>query len=283
MSKLSELKRATLEDFPGAPAWFEDYLSFQNAFNEDVFGRINGDISLVNTNNALVSAQCTHGVEVLIRNPLVDKRIRPVGIYAVRTDGLPVTGQPVWRNVSGDQIGLTVNFAKSVGEDITVALTGNQTIPNNVNTVVAWNGAITVSQPGSALSYDAATSSIVPLERGLYRLTGQSVFNVSAAGTRATYLRINASQIATSEVIANVAASLTQQTVSVDILVNTLTLTSFTMSVSQSSGAGLNIFGGATLANRAQGGVARCFMQATRIRNDETPTAKVLFYVIGGG
>jgi hypothetical protein len=119
VSKPTELKRLGPEDLPGAPEWFlDEFLPFQNAFNEDVHNRLSGDIGLDNLTEALRAVKLTHGVEKVIRSPLWEKRVRPAGVYVVGSDGLPVANI-TWRNLSIDgidQIGVTAYFDNS-GED----------------------------------------------------------------------------------------------------------------------------------------------------------------------
>jgi len=150
MSKLSELKRFGAEDFSGAPDWFiEKYLPGQNAFNEDVFGRINGDISLDNTNNAVKSVKLVHGVPKLFSNPLAEKRLRPTGLYAIASDGLPVQGV-TWKNAANGQIEVTVQFAPPFGLCA---------VRNSANQLVATGAITPVLFDTEELEYGFATHS----------------------------------------------------------------------------------------------------------------------------
>ena len=158
MGKMSAVKRLSLEDVPGAPSWFETYLDTQNDFNEAAFSTINGNISLDNTNNALVPVKnLAHGVEQRMRNPLDDKNLRPVGVYAVRSDGLAVQSLG-WRLISSkgqpDQLGVTAQFQPApMGEQ--------------KRAVVAQASPVTLSVSGTA--YDVTS---LTLPAGVWDLTG---------------------------------------------------------------------------------------------------------------
>lgn len=112
MSKPSELKRLGPEDLQGAPDWFlEQFLPFQNSFNEDVYNRLAGDIGFENLTEALRDVKLTHAVAKTIKSPLADKRIRAAGVEVVKTDGLPA--KIYWRNVGEDQIEVTAYYDNS--------------------------------------------------------------------------------------------------------------------------------------------------------------------------
>lgn len=179
MSKLSDLHRASLEDFPGAPPWFEPYLQFQNAFNEDVHGRINGDIGEVNTTSRTKLVRgCKHGEEQTFLCPISG---RPVGLKAVDTSGLPVSGL-TWRYISrpgqSAQIGVTVRYDNS-GE--TTGIVGES------QSISRLNSAAAAMVSGTALNVCATPS--ITLSAGDYLVTAATVFN-PAATTNATRLNM---------------------------------------------------------------------------------------------
>jgi hypothetical protein len=168
MSKVSQNPRIGPEDLAGAPSWMLDnFLPFQNAFNADVYNRINGDIGLANLNDDIVVSKLTHGVEKIIKNPLWDtKRQRPLGIISIRTDGYPVAGQPIWRNISPDQIGVTVRFlppesgSGSQGEVISSSTVTSVTLTSGVTAnIVSLNAT-----PGD---YDASFVAMLSNGAGL--------------------------------------------------------------------------------------------------------------------
>jgi len=158
----------------------DNFLPFQNAFNADVYNRINGDIGLANLNDDEVASKLTHGVEKIIKNPLwATKRIRPTGIVAIRTDGYPVAGSVDWRNISPDQIGVTVRFLPPES--------GSGSQGEYLESFVPFASRINLTT--TATNYNITSLSLTP---GTYDLTAMGQFGGTITGTQ-TLLGISTS------------------------------------------------------------------------------------------
>jgi hypothetical protein len=188
VSKLQEMKRVGAEDMQGAPEWFiENYLPYQNSFNEDVSARINGDIGVVNTTDAIRRAKMVHGVEKVVANPLgkPGKRPRPIGIVAIDSDGLPVAGSVIWRNVAPDKLGVTVQFAPPFGR-IDFEKSANQAaIASNTLVDVTWD--VETIKAG-ALSHSSGSALVTCASAGIVRVSYDLTFEVGGTAAFGSFI-----------------------------------------------------------------------------------------------
>jgi hypothetical protein len=288
MSKLSELKRATLEDFPGAPSWFESYLQFQNSFNEDVHGRINGDIGLVNTTDAIKAVKdCVHGVEKKFRSPLWEKGLRPVGVMAVDSNGESV--QTVdWRVISTagqpDQIGVTVQYDLRHTEPfLSVRKSGNQAINISTNTVITWETlvsnepAVSTLAGGQIYIESGLASRVRVREAGRYWFNTTIPFAANATGFRVVWLSKNGTITGAGsrpgEVLVDAAAAPALTSFNVSAPFDLTTSDYVEVWVYQTGVNPLNVLGNAA---------EEAWLHVSREWNSETPSAAVTFRVMGG-
>lgn len=168
MSNVNALRRASIEDFPGAPSWFEQFLNFQNDFNEDAYNKLNGGIGIDNSKMALVDVDLVHATETRVKNPLAKRRITVKGIYPVKCVGVEVgsNGQPTrtlyalgmpqvnWEtaNTADEQLLLTAYFPTD----------GQSTgyIGERISSFIASAAAVTLV--ASATAYDITSIPITP-------------------------------------------------------------------------------------------------------------------------
>ena len=248
----------------------------------------NGGLTVTdNMNSAIVTFKLTHGSEL----PFKSQSFRPRGftVLSVLDDGgnvgFPVAGSPVINYNRTDKtdgwFGLTVNYALPVGEMFTVVKTSNETIATASNLLVSFVAGTGSSNDskGTALSFNG-TNGITVNKTGLYTVCAELCYsNTSVAGDRSSAIKIDGANIIAIESGAS-PSFFTQHNLTGTIAVAAGSV--FTVNAFQNSGVALTMNGGAASVNRLSGATNRCWLQATRIRNDETPTYNVTGILWGG-
>ncbi len=184
MTRLSSVSRLSLEDFPGAPSWFEQFLQQYNDLAEDVIGRVNGGIDLSNTRWRFKDVVLDEDSETSIGDPLADLKIRPKAIIAVAAQGIDVgtdgrSGRGVydiglpqisWR-MSGKRAGeclVTANYPLDHTKQLReMSRSSDLSIAQATPTVVTWNN--TVTSRGSVITHSSGTFTVS--EAGSYLVT----------------------------------------------------------------------------------------------------------------
>lgn len=227
----------------------------------------------------------TNGVEYTFQNPLKTKPVGFTPISAVDSNGTAVDMPNCKINTSRTDglIGITAKYDLPVGEMLTLVKTSNQAIATSTITPITFvEGTNLNDSKGSAMSFNG-TDGIVIDEPGLYRLTGECVFAASAAGTiRTGSIRINSASVAVVS-LPPITGSNLFLNASVDVAFNASAVGQvIKLNAFQDTGANLNALGAGTSASRTMGGFERCFLQATRVRNDEEPSYNVTGILWGG-
>lgn len=252
------------------------------------FGKHTTDnIARINNKFAIVEFEAEHGVETGVDNPFGD-RGAPSGfqvINAVLSDGTPAVGVSSWsmrtaRLTEDNQLGMTLQFAMPVGEQIELVRTTDTSNYTTGNTgSVSWSGILTVnSSIGDALSWSSGADTRITIgEAGNYLIKCHAVWAANATGVRGTYLYLDGTRIDSAEYSAAPAATFSQPQ-----LVRPLTLSAgqyLEMYVRQDSGGNLAMQGEGSLTSYTNA-AGRASFSATRLRNDEAYTATVtaIFY-----
>lgn len=234
---------------------------------------------------AVVTFSVTHGVEYTFQNPL---KTTPIGFEPILTKtssgamGLQCNASLNLARTDG-LLGLTVNYALTAGEMLTVVKTSNQgPISPNTETTVTFDAGIDAnSSPGTALTY-SSPNGILLNGVGLYQVTAQWAFSATTAGGRIGQFKYNNSRFQAWSVAPNPDGSSGSNFAGVATLPVTTATAGQVLRMTATSSVTVSIVGSGTTAGVLEGGSTRCYMQATRIRNDETPQYNVTGILWGG-
>lgn len=292
--KIDALKSISFEDYPDAPEWFERYLSAQNQTTTSLVQAVRGNLSIAdNTTSGFHTSNFTHGVEKLIRNPL---KVSPIGVKAILVERLPTdaastTLQKVanisMRYIQGkdpnapEQLGVMIEYdLKHTKEYIERFNNAGQVLTTATTTPISWasanftapaDSAITIASNGGA----PLNTRIVVSEPGAYGFLGHLTWNSNATGVRQVWASKNTAGAGNTEFrgLSEVSA-VNGDSTSLD----------FAFAWKLVAGDYVEIFGyqnsGGNLALST--GLTCPELQAFRIRNDSTPTARVTLELIGG-
>ncbi len=114
--KVSNIKRISAQDVPGAPEWFITFLDPLNEALEQLTQAVSGNLTITDNMNAyFVSQQITHGTALAFMSP-VKLSARPAGIIPVSatlvSDGsVQIVSGFGWVFLQDGRISATANFA----------------------------------------------------------------------------------------------------------------------------------------------------------------------------
>lgn len=130
MAKLDGNKRLSRDAMPNSQDWIDPFLINQNQVNDSVVNAIRGNLNHQdNTTSGYFTGNFTHGVERIIRNPLIKSGTNgpsPIGVQAVNCQKLytdasslstPAVASVSLRYVNGndpaaaEQVGITVKYS----------------------------------------------------------------------------------------------------------------------------------------------------------------------------
>lgn len=240
--------------------------------------RTSDNIDLINQRYEYVELTMTHGTELLIDNPRDGAPVGFLPIMAVDETGvpaLPVQSVALDTTRTDGQLGLTAKYALPVGESLTIVKTSNQTLTTAIDTVVTFvAGTGSNDASGDAMTF--ASNGITLIKPGLYNIVAQIVFDANATGGRILFVRRNTFRLIDYSGAPNpTGGNGTNVQASGMLAVTSAQAEPITVSAIQQSGGNLNILGNGATDTRLGGNSGRCWLQATRIRNDETPTYTV--------
>lgn len=231
-------------------------------------------------------SDCVHGVEQLIPNPYGASSTKfPSAVlssYAVTTAGVAQTIGTITISPprTDNQIGITVQYARSWGERMEVVLTGaTAAVPNGGTIVVSWNGQTTYCAPGTAMSWSAAAPTLVTIaEPGLYLVNLQAAWAVSATGGRTSQVARNGATVWGSAQASDPFIGDTTH-LPLSAFVTCAAGDTISANCGQSSGGALSMVGGGSLTAFTS---FRTAMQVTRIQDTSVQTATVTAVLIAG-
>lgn len=293
MAKLDGNKRISRDDMPNSQDWIDPFLTNQNQVNDSVVNAIRGTLThQENTTSGYFTGKFQHGVERIIRNPLIKSGTTgpsPTGVVSVNCQKLytdatsltaPVVASVSLRYINGndpkapEQVGITVQYDLAHTRPFArLGKTAVQAIGNaGAGTAVQWDSN-TISADG--IISIASNSRIMVSEAGLYLFTGNLEYVTNAAGIRNQLFAYNGATTFTQPdgTRGYVQAMNTGAVFGVAVAGSAL----FVMAASsyvemfgyQNSGGALNI---TTFSQ----------LQVARLRNDTAPTANVTLFFHGG-
>lgn len=225
---------------------------------------------------SFVSFEAKHGALTPVANPLKSKPKGFTLLEAIDSDGnlLGVSSCTADLNRSdGRELGITVNYDLRHTEPcIEAYLNASQLIGNGTDVVILWDRFIS-NGGGSAIAYNSTTGIWTINETGLYQFSIRGVFNDAAVTYSATQVKINNNGGAAGNIVEDyLVASHTFRRVGVSTTHYVAAGSVFRGLAFQTSGGSRNFLGG-LVGSR---------MAITRLRNDSTPTGRVLGIVWGG-
>lgn len=274
--KLSATRRFSREDLPQAPDWFDQYLAAQNQFNEQVHSAFDGAITVDNMARAIVTVDMTHNTEAVIKNPL-PKGMRAVGAKVINSDGLPVDGSVILRNVNSNastqKLGITALFQPPCGE-ATVSRTADQAIPNSTGTNFIWDTVVY----SKTVDLSLASGVFTFRKAGVVSADAEIFFAGNAAGFREVWFAVSDSTYGNNRWADSAAGP--------DASISNQKLFNITRSFPVSAGATLSLqvyqTSGVSL-NISQGGLTMRNSWSVRyVAPPATYSAKVTLEIIGG-
>lgn len=208
MAKLDGNKRLSRDAMPNSQDWIDPFLINQNQVNDSVVNAIRGNLNHQdNTTSGYFTGNFTHGVERIIRNPLIKSGTNgpsPIGVQAVNcqklyTDSVnslsPTVDAISLRYINGndpnsaEQIGVTVQYSPPLGT-LTLSRTTAQTITSATVTKISWEN-IEYTQ-GSSIATLGSPTKINFSVKGRVSVSGYALFNNTAGGTyRQMYVQKN--------------------------------------------------------------------------------------------
>ena len=303
MAKLDGNKRLSREDMPNSQDWIDPFLTNQNQVNDSLVNAVRGSLTMQdNTTSGYFTGKFTHGVERIIRNPLIKSGTKgpsPTGVQAVNCQKLytdaaslaaPVVASVALRYLNGndptapEQVGITVQYAPppGVGNTLEVATTANTgLIGTGVNSTISWSGIVTQNQIGTSITWLAGNPTQVSIATaGLYLLRGTvSWDNASAVGNRTAYIYTNGNVVTKAEISAAPTFFTQIETTKITRLAANSTVELHGI---QTSGGNLVMRGGGSLSSDILS-ADRCFLSVTRLCDpDPATTANVTLFFHGG-
>lgn len=201
MAKLDGNKRISRDDMPNSQDWIDPFLTNQNQVNDSVVNAIRGSLTMQdNTTSGYYTGKFVHGIERVIRNPLIKTSTKgpsPIGVQAVNcqklyTDAVslasPVVSSVALRYLNSndptapEQVGITVQYAPPLG-DITVVR--DTTSPNFTTAVSASVPFERIEhQIGSAITWSSsANTALIFNALGIVQIGYGFQWSNAAAGT----------------------------------------------------------------------------------------------------